>query len=59
MSQDRHPHLWTVLKHGSKINNPSVNRLSKADIFAACSLISLQRRGYKLKKADVNAARSS
>ena len=59
MSKDRHPHPWTELKHGSEINNPSVNRLSTADILAASSCISLQRRGYKLRKADVNAARLS
>jgi len=56
MSTDRHPRSWTELKHDSEINNPSVNRLSTAVILAASSCISLQRRGYKLLGADVNAA---
>lgn len=57
MSKDIHPQSWTGSKHGSEINNPSVNRLSTADILAASSCISLQRRGYKLLGADVNAAK--
>ena len=56
MFQDNHPRSWTGSKHGSEINTPSVNRLSTADILAASSCISLQRRGYKLFRADVNAA---
>ena len=56
MSKDRRPQLWTGAKYGSEINYPSVNRLSTADIVAASSCISLQRRGHKLSEADVNAA---
>ena len=56
MCKDSRSLLWTGSKHDSEINNPSVNRLSTADILAASSCISLQRRGYKLLGADVNAA---
>ena len=56
MSKDHRPQSWTGSKHDSEINNPSVNRLSTADKYAASSCISLQRRGHKLSEADVNAA---